>query len=253
MKKRIWELDFLRSLAFILMVFDHFTFDLAILETTIWWEYDPHFLTGLCNFAITYRDSDFSMFIRIAFISGVFIFISGICGNLSRNNFKRGIKLGIIAILLTVITFIFSKISGIDITIWFGILHLLSVGMLLTPLFMKIPKIANIIIAVVITGLGIFFGTIVAYENIPKILMIFNFKTVSSADYYPIFPFLGIYIIGLLVGSIVYKNKESLFPNTETKYISPLLFIGRHSLIFYFVHQIILFVIIYALGLLFII
>ena len=252
MKKRIWELDFLRALAFILMVFDHFTFDLAVLETTLWWDKDPHFLTSLCNFAIAYRNSDFSMFIRIAFISGIFIFISGICGNLSRNNFKRGAKLGIIAILLTLVTLVFSKITGIDITIWFGILHLLSVGMLLTPLFMKMPKIVNIILAVIIIILGIYFETITVTENFPKILMIFNFKTVSSADYYPIVPFLGIYILGLVIGSLIYKNKESLFPNTETKYISPFLFIGKHSLFFYFAHQIILFIIIYILGLLFI-
>lgn len=252
MTKRIWELDFLRGFAFILMVFDHFTFDLSILQTTIWWNANPHILSNLCNFAINYRDSGISMAIRIALISGVFIFVSGICGNLSRNNFKRGLKLGIVAILLTTITAIFTEISGVYITIWFGILHLLAFSILVTPLLLKIPKIINIIIALIIICLGIYFGTINSTVDLPKILMIFNFNIVASADYYPIFPFLGVYILGLVFGNIIYKNKTSIFPNAKTTVVSPLLFIGKHSLIFYFAHQVLLFVILYIFGLIFI-
>lgn len=251
MKKRIWELDFLRGFAFILMVFDHLTFDLSILQNSSWWVKNPHILTNLCNFSTAYRESDISAIIRIALISGVFILVSGISANLSRNNFKRGLKLGIISILLTLITMLFTYLTGSFVTIYFGILHLLAFAMLISPLLIKIPKIINVFIAIIIIGLGIYFGSL--YIDIPKVFMIFNFNLVSSADYYPIFPFLGIYILGIVLGSIIYKNKTTLLPNFNTKFVSPLLFVGRHSLIFYFVHQVLLFILLYLFGLIFII
>jgi len=66
-----------------------------------------------------------------------------------------------------------------------------------------------------------------------------------SSDYYPLFPYLGIVLLGVFIGKVFYKKKKSLFPF----YISgkdPFSFIGRHSLLLYVVHQPILLIIVYA-------
>lgn len=68
-----------------------------------------------------------------------FLLVSGIFTNLSRSNFKRGAKLTVVAACVTLATLIATPQQAI----WFGILHLLSVAMMLSapllPLLNKLP------------------------------------------------------------------------------------------------------------------
>ena len=72
-------------------------------------------------------------------------------------------------------------------------------------------------------------------------------ENLSTLDYQPLIPRLGIYMIGMVVGRTVYKNKKSIFKK-DIK-IEPLNFFGKNCLWLYFVHQVVLFLIL-AIGIL---
>jgi len=251
-KKRIWELDALRGLAFIFMAFDHLTFDLGHMFLSSWSSESPnHFLVKIAELGYDYRQTDISLIFRIAFISGVFLFVSGISANLSKNNLKRGLKLLIIALTLSVGTFVAAEFTGSSsIIIYFGILHLLAISMILTPLLKKLNKWLLLVLAVLIIFLGHYFENFNFDSS--YLLVPFNItpSSFTTADYYPLFPYLSLYIIGLISGSLIYKDKKSLFKKDLN--IIPLNFLGRNALWLYFAHQVLLIVFLYLIGIIFI-
>ena len=60
-----------------------------------------------------------------------------------------------------------------------------------------------------------------------------------SADYFPIAPYLGFFLVGGVLGRRVYKDRKTRFPQVSENL--PVLrffrFCGRHSLSIYLVHQ----------------
>ena len=68
-----------------------------------------------------------------------------------------------------------------------------------------------------------------------------------SFDYFPLVPWLGIFLIGVSLGKSVYASKRSLLP-----WRLPKTFVnwaGRHSLIIYIAHQPIIMGVLYIFGL----
>ncbi|MGD9604871.1 MAG: heparan-alpha-glucosaminide N-acetyltransferase domain-containing protein [Bacilli bacterium] len=257
-KQRIWELDALRGWAFILMVFDHLTYDLGRVFLYIWFDGETdHWLYRICKFCFDYRNLDIALFLRVLLVSGVFLFVSGVSANLSKSNFRRGGKLLLVSLGLTAVTSLLEIALGFDgLTVYFGILHCLAIAMLLTPLLLKLNRF-------VLLGLGIFitaFGTLMELDLITfssafidnlnryYLLVPFNIygNNFSSGDYYPLIPYMGIYIIGIVVGGWLYKKPRSLFKKDYN--LKPLNYLGRNALWLYFAHQIVLFGILYAIG-----
>ena len=74
----------------------------------------------------------------------------------------------------------------------------------------------------------------------------------SQADYMPLFPWLGVFLLGCVIGRTCYKEKKTLFNRGETmrSVARPVEFIGRHSLIIYLVHQPVVYGILYVIFLL---
>ena len=65
-------------------------------------------------------------------------------------------------------------------------------------------------------------------------------------------PWLGVFLIGCVIGRICYAKKESLLPSGMKKYhvaAAPFEFMGRHSLIIYLVHQPLVYGILYVIFL----
>ena len=60
-----------------------------------------------------------------------------------------------------------------------------------------------------------------------------------SADYFPLLPHFGFFLLGAVLGRTVYARKESLLPkiNSRRLPIRFLCFCGRHSLLIYLLHQ----------------
>jgi Predicted membrane protein len=209
---RIWELDFSRGIALLLMVYFHIIFDLV----------------DLFNVKLSYT-SGFNYFVgKISVI--LFIFISGISSTLSRNNLKRGAQVFAIAMLITIVT----HLAGNDLGVKFGILHLLGLCMLLYGVLKRVNSKLLFISGILIIFTGIYFDHITMNNNY---LFMFNLisNTFSSSDYYPLFPWMGIYLFGIVAGRLLYKDKRSLFSFNPRE--NPLLFAGRNTLVIYVVHQ----------------
>ena len=185
------------------------------------------------------------------FFAGLFIFISGIACSLSSSNLKRGLKLLIIALLITLATFILS-LFGLQIQIRFGILHLLSISILITAALNPITqKINPALAAVVCLALFLLTRTVeLGYLSLPFLkiplpeslynkLYLFPLgfypKNFFSADYFPLLPWLFLFLCGAFLGRYEQRGK---FPKILKKSLCPPLeYIGRRALIIYILHQ----------------
>ena len=72
----------------------------------------------------------------------------------------------------------------------------------------------------------------------------------NMADYMPLFPWLGVFLIGCVIGRLCYKEKKTLIPK-ESRVMTAIArrveFIGRHSLIIYLVHQPVIYGLLYVI------
>ena len=114
-KKRIYLLDELRGLAVFCMVFYHAFYSMS----------------EFFNIAVGTKLLDFFTPAE-PFFAALFIVISGISSRLSHNNTKRGVRLLCVALALTVVTAVIMPMMHFEgAEIYFGILHLLSLSMLI--------------------------------------------------------------------------------------------------------------------------
>lgn len=241
-KNRIQTMDELRGFAIICMVFFHAFFTMYFLFDMKWGGRLLRFFSPA----------------QMYFACG-FIIISGISSRLSRSNIKRGAKLVGIAIVITLVTCIFFEGNEI----YFGILHLLSVCMILADFIIPVIDRIPISASVAVNAL-LFYMT---YNITDRVFHIPFYKDIrlpgsmyqsdwlsplgfctagfESSDYFPILPFIFMFFIGLSVGKLA---KEGKFPKFLYKSRVPFLaFAGRHTLIIYIAHQ----PIIYAILLLY--
>lgn len=231
---RIWEIDFLRGLAIILMVGYHLLYDLGD-------------FVGLKKFLGFSTDlTTPAWVVAQIFFAGLFVLLSGISTTFSRNNLRRFLKFLAVALLITAATYVFDKSS----VILFGIIHCLAVSVLLYMLLFKKHRPAVRALwgsLILITGffLPALRKTTALSSNwlLPFGLPGPNF---ASFDYFPLIPWFGVFLTGTALGQWLYSEKKSLIrqPLPET-FIN---WCGRQSLWIYLLHQPIIMGILYLLG-----
>lgn len=245
-KNRINFLDEARGFAVFCMIFYH-TF--YMLGTFFEWKW---------------ADILFNFFMPVEpFFAGIFIFICGISCTLSRNNFKRGAVLLAIALGLTVVTAVAMPAFGIDgAQIYFGILHFLSASIIIYALLKKplckISPYAGVLLCAVLyaftSGISrgeLRYGELISFllpESLYKndILMPLGIYSPGffSADYFPIFPDIFIFLAGAFMGAYCVKNG---FPDWSIKKrITFFGFLGRNALVIYIAHMPIIFALAYG-------
>lgn len=255
---RIWELDFARGVCILLMVMDHALYDLAFIFRYQWFGRGEGtgFLFWLAEIA---RTEYFPWILRdIVWAVAVFtfVFLCGLSCSFSHSNLKRGLRLAGIAILLTLFTF------GLDMvfdqtdryTIRFGILHMLSASILLYCLLAKLKPALLAVIAFATIGIGFYYSNQPLETSFaPAAVLVRSTADFYSADYFTLFPWFGFFLLGAILGPILYKKRTSHFPGGAGKgWHRPILFAGRTSLIVYVVHQPIVYGLLSLIGLLFI-
>ena len=184
------------------------------------------------------------------FFAGLFIFICGISCRLSHSNWKRGGLLLGVAILLSAFLWVFMR----EEMIWIGILHFLSVSILLfalcRPLLDKIPPVVGIAACAVLLLLtwwlpadrGAWFGIKGLFGvAVPEAVQAqgwlypLGLGTGQGADYFPFFPWIFCFLAGCFAGIWA---KPGRFPQRMYKSRAPwLVWLGRHTLVIYVVHQ----------------
>ena len=129
-KNRIWEIDLLRGIAFLCMVYDH-----AIYDVNHIFGYGTNFLWGYDDII-----GDTSAII--------FMVLCGISVNLSRAPFRNGLKVFGVASCLTVVTGLVDKYFSLGVTINFGILHLLGIAIMVGAAIKRLHPAAILPIAI---------------------------------------------------------------------------------------------------------
>lgn len=240
---RIWEVDFLRGLCIILMVMDHALYDLAFIFRYRWFGTGEG--TGVLFWLTeTARTAYFPWILRdVVWIVAVFsfVFLCGISCSFSHSNRKRGGRLALIALALTAVTYGLDQFSGTvdQYVIRFGILHLLAVSILLYSFLERVRRPIIIGFSLVAILIGLYFS-MNPLDTSSQVLALFV-KTRGpfySADYFPLLPWFGCFLLGAALGPVIYPRKQSLFPRGSGKtWKKPFLAAGRHSLLIYILHQ----------------
>lgn len=241
-KSRYYVLDIIRGICIILVVLYHLLYDLS------------EVFGG--NYAF-FRSEGMNIF-RDAFV-GTLIFLSGISCNLSRSNIKRGIKTFLCGMLISLVMLIAMP----DSKIIFGILHFLGVAMIVYgfagKILEKIPTMVGFLglFLTHLLTLGVhdgYFGWPRLFTiNTPDVpgnilLYILGFNTGhGSGDYWPIMPWLFLFLAGTFVGR--YFKEEKVPKWFRLNPVPPLAFIGRNTMIIYLVHQPLIYGLLYLLNL----
>ena len=219
MKKRIWELDALRGLALLGMIGIHLIYDLVDLFGVWNWDQPQWYLLFKNNYG------------------ALFLLISGISVTLGRHPVKRGLQVFLCGFLCTAATvgMYLLGAAGKDIIIYYGVLHCLGTCMLLWPLFRKSSNGLLAFLALGMITLGLWLRT--KGFSFPWLTVLgFCPYGFASSDFFPLFPNLGYFLLGAVLGRRLYGQKESRFPKEHP----PLPFLqwcGRHSLTIYLLHQ----------------
>ena len=242
-RRRIYALDELRGFSVFCMVFYHAFFSIGEIFKV------PFFLS-LLKFFMPAEP----------FFAAIFIIISGISSNLSHSNLSRGAKLFIVAMAVTLVTSVVEP----EYIIQFGVLHMLSVSMLIYGLLQKplskMPRIFGMILFAVLSAIS--YCVPYRYLGIPNIFAIklpnvlystswlfpigFPNASFSSSDYFPLIPWLFAFLFGTYIGKYA---AEERFPKFAYKSHIPFFsFLGRHALLIYVAHQPIIFGITYAIA-----
>ena len=288
-KPRFWELDFVRGLCVILMVFDHLMYSVMgvmpmvdfMLGKSVWenasmWVADVYWYGSL------------RVYTRFL-VLGAFFVICGISCTFSRSNLKRGVTCFLVACAITFFTVMGDIIFDLGISIYFGVLHMLGVSMLVYALLQKlgnliarigkedgVKKATGIIgdclaptvgLIVIIVYFACFFDSVVGDSFTTSVVI--EDKTssliasllidvrpygygwkIGGADYWPLLPWLGFVLMGGFVGVFLYGSKRAHYlARFDGKWNKPVCFVGRHALFIYIAHQVAVVVILFLITL----
>ena len=227
---RYFELDFLRGFAIAHMILLHLLWDLdyyailpinaAVQSTNIIVQTMFFSLIGIC-LSITYNKK-----------------IDNPKKQMYTHLVKRGLWIFSLGMIITLVTLIFMP----DRPILFGVLHCIGICIILSIPFLRLKQ-KNLPIAITIICLGLLFGTY-NIQNPTALHLLIGLRPTgfwtNTIDYFPLFPWLGVCLLGNVIGNILYTAEKRRFKLPDfSKYLPIRAFswLGRHSLAIYLFHQ----------------
>lgn len=245
-KKRFWEIDVLRGLAIVMMISFHFLFDLnyfGVYPLDISSGFLWIFARGTASIFLFLVGVSLSLSHSRAVLNGAY----QIEGSMLSKYLKRGLKIFLLGLLITLATWLFIPKEFIV----FGVLHLIGIAIILEYPFLN-RKYLNLLLGVIFLCSGIL---LTQYTfSFPWFLWLGLQPTgFITVDYFPLLPWLGVVSLGLFTGGILYKNYQRRFSIPDfSSHIFMRFFsvLGQHSLIIYLIHQPVLILVLYILGIL---
>ena len=179
---------------------------------------------------------------------GTFVLVSGMAFTLSTQSgvrwdriLRRVLKLGGIALAITIATYFAEPNKFVR----FGVIHFFAsvilIAMLVRPLkqWLIIPGAVIIAVAVIVGKGGVDPNPWLYITGLMS-------NRPSSIDYIPFVPWLGVFMIGMGVANWFRLPDTATQPS---KYMKPVIWLGKHSLPFYIIHQVVLYGIFYLIAL----
>ncbi|MGM9899505.1 MAG: heparan-alpha-glucosaminide N-acetyltransferase domain-containing protein [Bacilli bacterium] len=266
-KKRIFEIDVLRSIAIIAMIIDHFTILLSFSSGFNGWasylfsnyfDVNSPFMDSLINLVDKFQDSGFRLACHYVFVT-LFLLLCGISCTFSHSNLKRSLKILGAGLIITLVTTIISIISQEEFYIFFGILSTIGCSIIIYEIIVRIYD--NKWLLLLIGSLIILWGFLINWWDAPYINSIKDLNFIGiieiilgykifGADCFGLLPCAGVVLIGGFIGKTLYKNRQSIMPKLDGKWTKPFTFISKHALLIYLLHQVLAVIIILLLYLL---
>ena len=181
-------------------------------------------------------------------ISWTFLFVAGCMCPLSRSNLRRALQYGAVALAIWIVT----TIAAVDIPISFGIIYCMAACTFVAWALGRLHALphgvaaALALLAVFLLTQGLsdgYLGVDGLRLELPAALYASPWLSwlgmpgpnFSSGDYYPLLPYLFVYLAGAAMGS---RWAESGYPGwAKSACLVPLNLVGRHALLVYILHQ----------------
>ncbi len=158
---------------------------------------------------------------------------------------KRSAWILSLALGITIVTYLFIGKGFIV----FGVLHLIGLSLLLAYPFLRLQR-ASIILGLLYILLGIYLQNISV--SFPWLLWLgLAPPGFYSVDYFPVFPWFGVILVGMGLGSLLYpgyRRRIAVPDLAGSPLVRGLAFLGRNSLAIYLVHQPVMIAILYLSG-----
>ena len=232
--QRFIEIDFLRGLAIFLMVFGH-----------ILWDLDYFGVAKMNN--VIYQSLQYTVPTLFFLLVGISLVVSKKkMENKDKKSeksyykhlFIRGLKIIGLGLIITIGSLIFIPTQPV----YFGVLQCIGFIVILSAPFLKYRTYSLIFALIFIIG-----GFVLAQhpvENPSIFQLIIGLHQTNiwqyTVDYFPLLPWFGISLFGIVIGDILYcGNKRSFRMPDLSKYkaVKFLKWAGQHSLGIYLLHQ----------------
>lgn len=226
---RFWEVDALRGMAVLAMIFFHFMWDLQFFE-----------LTGINVFSVPWQLFARAIGATFMFVMGVSLMLDaskyeGSLQHVWRRNLKRGLTVFGAGMLVTVVTLLAVGNEFVR----FGILHLAGISIIFATTFVRQPARLSLWTGFILIATGWLVGGISVSSPwlIPLGIQQSNERMV---DYYPVLPWFGVVLLGIAFGKYAYPNNHRRIDLPDWRNGKPvrlLQYLGQHSLAIYLIHQ----------------
>ena len=168
--------------------------------------------------------------------SWVFLFIAGWMCTLSRNNIKRAAKYAVAALIVWVATTLVSVDDSVNFGIIFCMAASTAIVALARPALDRLPAVWGISICLILFACT--WSIPKAVYPIPYLAWLgFPSPDFVSGDYYPLIPFLFMYLAGFFAARTAQKANRKAPAWAYSNPIPALASLGRHALPFYLLHQ----------------
>lgn len=226
------EIDFLRGIAILMMVVFHFTFSLNYFNVI-----NINMLVGFWK-------------VFQVLTGGLFIFLVGLSLTLSYSNTKkdlyplkyimRGARIFGYGLIITIGSLFFMKESFV----FFGILHFIGISIIIATPFIRFSYL-NLLLGLLTFTAGFYLQQFAL--GFPWLVWVWLNYPVKTLDIYAILPWISIVFFGLFIGNLIYPKGKSRFKLKNI--LRPVQFLGKNSLLMYFIHLPVVFVLAWVVSL----
>lgn len=170
---------------------------------------------------------------------GVFFLLAGISVTLGHRPVRRGLTVLGCGMLCSLATAGVCLLGFADrsILIYFGTLHCLGLCMLSWPVFSRLSQKLLLSVGILAAAAGLVLLRHPLHG--PSWLLPLGLlpEGLTTADYFPLLPFWGVFLLGACLGRKLYPRRESVFSFPPPVWLSPLCLCGRKALPVYLLHQ----------------